>query len=124
MLQDVPELVDVAPVDQRGGAKRLRHRLVECLRTVEDHQQTAIRPQPATLEICQEALTHGRILGRAVPDAEGVFALGVIDAQRHDDAVLADVDAIDQQRHEVERVERGRPPGVERGGGLGDESAY
>src|ERR1700737_202514 len=32
-----------------------------------------------------EALTHGRILRRSVPEAERVFATGVIDAQRHHD---------------------------------------
>jgi hypothetical protein len=37
----------------------------------------------------------------------------VIDAQRHDDAVLADVDAVDQQRHEVRRVKRGGSASVE-----------
>jgi hypothetical protein len=50
-----------------GGASALRiqtmrHGLVQRLRTVEDHEETAIRPQAAALEIGQEALTDGRIL--------------------------------------------------------------
>ena len=48
---------------------------------------------------------------------------GVIDAERDDDAVLADVDAVDQERHEIERVEGRRPPGVELRRGLRDEPA-
>ena len=99
MLQDVPEFVDVTPVNQSGGAKRLGHRLVERLRAIEDDQQAPIGPQAAALQIRQKALTHGRILRRPVPEAERVFSSGVIDAEGHDDAVLTDVDPVDQQRH-------------------------
>ncbi len=53
-------------MDQRGGTKRLRHRLVERLRAVEDHQQTALGAQPATLQVGQETLTHGRVFAMAV----------------------------------------------------------
>ena len=41
-----------------------------------------------------------------------MFGAGGIDAERHDDAVLADVEAVDQQCHEIERIERGRSPGM------------
>jgi hypothetical protein len=50
-----------------------------------------------------------------------VFAPGVIDAERHHDTVLADVNPVDQQRHEIERVEGRRPPGGELRRGLRDE---
>jgi hypothetical protein len=36
--------------------------------------------------------------------------------------VFADVDAVDQQAHQIERVERDRSPGIELRGGLRDES--
>jgi hypothetical protein len=52
-----------------------------------------------------------------------VFLTGVIDAEGHDDAVVADVDPVDQERHEIERVEGGGPPGVELRRGLRDEPA-
>ena len=52
-----------------------------------------------------------------------MFLTGVIDAEGHHDAVLADVDPVDQQRHEIERVEGGGPPGGELRRGLRDEPA-
>jgi hypothetical protein len=74
MLQDVSVLVDLAAVNQSRGSKRLRHRFVQCLRAIEDDQQAAVRAEPAALEIGQQALTDGRILRRAIPEAERVFA--------------------------------------------------
>ena len=35
-----------------------------------------------------------------------MFGARFIEAQRHDDTVAADVDPVDQQRHQVEGVER------------------
>ena len=55
--------------------------------------------------------------------AEGVFRAGGVDAQRDHDAVLADMEAVDQQRHQIEGIERGRSPGIELRGGLHDKSA-
>jgi len=52
-----------------------------------------------------------------------VLAPRLIDAEGRDDAGLADVHPVNQQRHEVERIERRRPPGVELRGGLRDEPA-
>ena len=104
MLQDIAQLVHLTAVDQGRGAKRLRHGFVQRLRAIEDDQEAAVGAQAAALQIGEEALTHRRILRRAVPEAERVFAPVVVDAERDDDAVLADVDAVDQQRHQVERV--------------------
>ena len=45
------------------------------------------------------------------------------DAERHDEAVLADVHAVDQQADQVERVERGGLPRGQLRGRLGHEAA-
>ena len=42
-----------------------------------------------------------------------MFLARVVNAEGDDDAVLADVQAVDQQRQQVEPVERGRSPGLE-----------
>ena len=76
------------------------------LRAIEDDQEAAVGAQAAALQIGQQALTHGGILRRAIPQAERVFLPVGGDAERHDEAVLADVDAVDEQRHQVEAVER------------------
>ena len=79
--------------------------------------------QPSALQIGQEALTQGGILRGAIPEAERVFGAGGVDAERDHDAVLADVKAVDQQRHQIDRLQRGRSPGLELRGGLHDKSA-
>src|SRR5216684_6927054 len=61
------------------------------------------------------------ILGRPLPETERVFGPGVIDAEGDHDAVLPDVNAINQQRHEVEGIECRRSPGGELRLGLRDE---
>ena len=93
------------------------------LRAIEDDQEAAVGPQATALQIGEEALTDGRILRRAIPEAECVFAARGIDAERHDDAVLANVDTVDQQGHEIDAIERGRSPGGELRRGLHDEPA-
>ena len=90
---------------------------------IEDDQEAAIGAQSSALQIGQEALTQRGILRGAVPEPECVFRASGVDAQRHDDAMLADVEAVDQQRDEIDRVERGRSPGIELRSGLHDKSA-
>ena len=96
MLQNVAELVHMAAVNQRDRSKRLRHRFVQRLRAVENHQQAAIGTQAAALKIREEALADRRILRRPIPEAERVFGARGVDAQCDHDAVLADVEAVDQ----------------------------
>ena len=93
-----------------ASPKTARVGLVQGLRAVENHQQAAVRAQPAALEIREQALTHGRVLGRAFPQPERVFLAVGRDPERHHEAVLADVHAVEDQRDEVEAVERGGLP--------------
>ena len=100
-------------MEHGGGAERLGHGRVEGLRPIEDHEQAAVGAEAAALQVGQQPLTHGRVLGGAFPHAQGVFLAGDIDAQRDDDAVGPHVHAVEQQHGEVELGERGGPPGVE-----------
>jgi hypothetical protein len=85
----------------------LRHRFVQRRRPIENDQEAAVGAEPAALQVGEAALTHRRILRRAIPQAERLFAARVINAEGDHDTVLANLDAIDQERHEVERIERG-----------------
>ena len=95
MLQDVAELVHLTAVHQGRGSKRLRHGLVQRLRAIEDDQETAVGAQPAAPEIGQEALTHGGVFRGPIPEVECVFCARMIDPKRNDEAVLADVHAVE-----------------------------
>jgi hypothetical protein len=93
--------------------KRSRTAFSQRLGAVEDHQQTPIGPQAATLEVRQQRLAERCVLGRAFPQAEGVFLAVGGDPQGHDQAVLADMDAVEDQADEIEAVERLRLPGFQ-----------
>lgn len=113
ILEDVAHLVHRAALHERGLAEGRAHRFAQRLRPVEDHEQAAVGAQAATLEIREQALAHGGVLRRAVPEAKRVFLAIGRDAESHDEAVIADVDAVDQQRDQVECVERRTLPGRE-----------
>ena len=73
MVENVAELVDLAPLNEGGLAEDRARGFVQGLRAVENDQEAAVRAQPATLEIREQALTHGGVLGRAFPQPERVF---------------------------------------------------
>ena len=70
----------------------------------------------------EQALTHGCVFGRPFPQPERVLLPIRRDAERHHEAVLADVDAVEDQRDEVEAVKRGGLPGPQLRGRLGHEA--
>jgi hypothetical protein len=57
-------------------------------------------------EIGQEVLAHAGVLRRAIPEAECVFLAIGGDPEGHDQAVFANVDAVEDQAHQVQAVER------------------
>ena len=68
---------------------------------------------PAAAEIGQEPLTDRRVLRGPFPPAERVFRAHCIDASGDNDTVSTHVHAINQQPHQVQRVERRRPPRIQ-----------
>lgn len=106
VIEDVAHLVDLAALHQRDVAEEIPHGFSQRLRAVEDHQQTAVRAEAAALEIGQQRLAERRVLRGAFPQPEGVFLAVRRDPQRHDQAVLADVDAVENQPDQVAGIER------------------
>ena len=106
MIQDVAPLVDLAPLNQRRLPEDRPRGFMEGLGAVEDHQQAAVGSQPAALEIRQQAPTHGRVLGRALPQPKRVSLAIRRDPERHHEAVLPDVHAVEEQGDQIEPVER------------------
>jgi hypothetical protein len=74
MLQDVVSLWTLTASDRSRGSNRLRHRLVQRLRAIESYQVAAVGAESAAPQVGKEALTHRRILRRAVQDAERLSA--------------------------------------------------
>ena len=122
VIEEVAQLVRLAALDERDGAEEITHRFPQGFRAIEDHQEAAVRPQPAALQMREERLAEGRLLRGAFPQAERVFLAVGRNPQRHDEAVLPDVDAIEDEPDQVEAVERLRLPRFQLGACLGDES--
>ena len=112
----------LAALHQGRVAEDRTHGLPQGLRAVEDDQQTPVRAQTAALQISQQVLTHARVLRRAVPQAERLFLAIRRDPERHDEAMLANVHAVDQQADQVEALERGGLPGRQLRRGLRHEA--
>ena len=74
-------------------------------------------------EIGQEPLTDRRVLRGPFPQAEQVFRTHFIDASGDNDTVSTHVHAINQQPHQVQRVERRRPPRIQLRLGLRDKAS-
>src|SRR5690242_1665737 len=74
------------------------------------------------MEICEQVLTDAGVFRRAIPDAERVFLAVGRDSERHDQAMLTDVHAVNEQADQVERVERRRLPRGQLGRRLRDEA--
>ena len=110
VLEDIPGLMDLAALHQRRLAEDGADRFPQRLRAVEDHEQTPVSPEAAALQIREQVLTDARVLRRAIPEAERVLLAVGRDPKRHDQAVLADMHAVDDQADHVERVERGGLP--------------
>lgn len=90
VIEDVAQLVDGFPQGSRA---------------IEDHQQTAVGSQVTALQVREQRLAERRVLRRAFPQAGCVFLPVGGDPQRHDQAVLPDVDAIEDKSDQVKPVE-------------------
>jgi hypothetical protein len=115
--------VHLAPLDERSLAERGAHRFPQGLRAVEDDQQATVGAQAAALQIREQVLTHARVLRRSIPQAERVFLAIRRDPEGHDQTVLADVHAVNEQADQVERLERGSLPRGQLCGRLRHETA-
>ena len=108
--------------DERGRAEDRPRGFVQGLRAIEDHEQAPVGAQAPALQIRQQALTHRGVFGGALPQAERVFLAIRGDPEGHHEAVLPDMHAIEEQRHEVEAVQRCGLPRPELRRGLRHES--
>lgn len=123
VLEDIPQLVDWAALDESDLAEHRRDGFSQGLRTIEDHEQAAVGSQAPALQIRKQALTERGVFGRAFPAAEGVSRPIGTDPQGHDHTMLTNVDAIEHQAHQIEPVERRRLPRRQLRGCLRDEAS-
>jgi len=69
VLQDVALLVADAALHRRAFAEHVPDRLPQCFRAVDHEQHSLLRVEAALDQIRQQRGCHGRVLGRALPQA-------------------------------------------------------
>ena len=112
--RDVPALMDLTPLHQRGAPECLGHGRVEGLRAIGcDHQQAPVGAQPAAAEIGQEPLTDRRVLRGPFPRGRaGVSRPFYRCRGRQRSSVHPRARHQSAAEHQVQRVERRRPPRI------------
>jgi hypothetical protein len=111
MLKDIAPLVDLAALDHHRRATRVAQRLAEPGPAIDHEEHGAIEVEAALAQARQERLADGRVLRRALVQGEDVLLALGIHAQREQDHVVTEVQAIDQDDPEIEIVERRGEPG-------------
>lgn len=102
ILEDVAHLVGLAALH----ACRVAARHAQGLRAIKGQEQAAAPAEPATREIRQRPLAHGRVpVDPSLRPSACFLAIGG-DAQRDGQTVIAEVHAVDEQTRSVARTRR------------------
>ena len=75
------------------------------LAAVDHGQQRALGIEAPLDQVVEQRLAHGPVLGAAIPEPEWMLVTVGVDAERHHDPVLSDLDAIDEECHEIQLAE-------------------
>src|SRR5262249_49614364 len=102
--------VDLAALDDGGRATALADRLAEARPAVNDEEVRLVEIEAALAQISEKRLADGRVLGRALAQGEDVLAALRIHAQREQDHVVAEVEAVDDEDADVEVIQRAGEP--------------
>jgi hypothetical protein len=77
------------------------HARNECLAAVDHDEEASVEAKPPGHEVGQEVLHDRRLVGVALPDADGDLRACGRDQERHDAAALVEDDAVDHEREGV-----------------------
>jgi hypothetical protein len=110
VIDHVAPLVLLAPLDQRPRSEDLDNALAQRLATVDHPQARALGIQAALDELAEQRAHHTRALGGALAQPQHVLVALRIDAQRHQDHPLLEVDAVDHHHWQIQLVQRARQP--------------
>ncbi len=139
LVADVSDLVLLASGDD-GMVEHVQHRAAQRLGAVDDHQDRPGGVQATLAQPSEQLAGQGGVLGGALHQRQRMLGAVQVDAEGDHAGVLAEVDPVDQQRHQVQVAEVGgqqlgqggvghgdKPAGDRRlagpGGGLGDLGA-
>ena len=113
MPQHVADLVHLAALHERTFAVHAADRSPQRLAAVDDEQARAIRPKAAVSQIGEHRGASLLVFGCALPEPEHVLRAGRVHAERAENDVVTEMDAVDEHSPEIELAERSRLPLVE-----------
>src|SRR5579883_1550664 len=102
MLFDVAPLVDLAALHFGTLTKHALDGSTQCFGSVDHEQVAPFRAQSARHQVFQQRLHHRGVFRRALPHSQHVFLAAAGDAQRHHQHLLAEMNPVDQNRHQIE----------------------
>ena len=76
------------------------------LASVDADQDRAGRIQAPLAQVGEQIGHHGRVLGAAFDQSQGMLGAVDADTQSHNAQVLTEVDPVDHQRHQVQLAQR------------------
>ena len=123
MLEHVARLVDLAALDDAGRPPHLADGLAERLAAVDPEQLRPGRIQTAGNEVGQQRARHRGVLRPALVQPENPLVPLGRNPQRDQHAVVREVDPVDEDRLELQVLERRVQPLAELRGTHGDESS-
>ncbi|MFY9529155.1 MAG: hypothetical protein WAR24_09595, partial [Candidatus Acidiferrales bacterium] len=75
------------------------------LRTIDDEQIPPILLQPSRHQVLHQRLHDRRVFRRALPQPQNVLLATACDPQRYHQHLFADLDPVDQHRHQIQFAE-------------------
>jgi len=105
MLEHISALVLSAPMNDGIRAKGAHDGRADGLATIDHEQPRLLNVQPALDQVAKQRVADRLVLSGALPKAKGMLATISVDAQGDHDAVLGDLDPVDEHGHQIQLAE-------------------
>jgi len=104
MLFHVPPLVNLAALHFGPFAEHPLDPRAQRLGSINHEQVTPLRVQSTSLQVFQQCLDHRGVFRRSLPQAQHVLVPAAVDAQRHHQHLLAEMNPVDQDRYQLKFI--------------------
>ena len=120
---DVAPLVHLATLDQRRMPEAPPDRLGERLGAVDDVEPGALGIEAAIDQVVEQGLHRGRVLRRALGQAQHVLLAARVDTDRRHHHVIADMKPVDLDDQKIQFLQPARQPSLQLRPRQGHEAA-
>ena len=110
MADDVADLVHLAALHEGSSTEQVSDGGAKALAPVDDEEPCSVRFEPTLNEVLEHCLARDLVLRGSFPETKHVLGAARIDPQSAEHDVVAKVQAVDEDRPDVELTERTRHP--------------